>query len=85
LKLVDEMVDEHSLVLADGVREFDSGGMNYEELKGLVTNKMVQLVMDIYADRNMTDLEKTVSIISSMSYLSMENFVIHVDRLKKGY
>jgi hypothetical protein len=77
LEQIAEMVDEHSIISDQGVREFNTESMNYEELKALTCNKILQLLLDIDNDTSMSELDKFVSIASSMSYLAMENFTLH--------
>lgn len=82
LKLIEEMVDLHSDLDEFGVREFDSGNMNYEELKKLTSNKILQLLLDVNNNKELSETDKFISVASSMTYLAMENFVLHVNMLK---
>ncbi len=82
LTLIEEMVDEHTLTQEIAVREFETDDLNYEELRTLVCNKILQLMLDVNDDDSMSDEMKFISLASSMSYLSMENFVLHYERMK---
>ena len=80
LEQIAEMVDEHSIMADQGVRDFSAESMNYEELKALTCNKILQLLLDVDNDTSRSDRDKFVSIASTMSYLAIENFCLHYER-----
>jgi hypothetical protein len=81
----DEILDNIDIIALeqeDGVHEFDAGDLNYNEMKTLVANQMAELYLSVMSDETLTSPEKTISLISSMSYLAMQNFVLQYEKEK---
>lgn len=84
LTLVEEMFDEHSLTSESDVYDFSTPDMNFHELKSLVCNNILQLMLNVNNDKNLSELDKFVSLASSMSYLAAENFVLWYEIMKRN-
>jgi hypothetical protein len=82
LSLVEEIFDKHTLMSEVPVQEFKSGDLNYNKLKSLICNKILQLMLDIDQDNDMSEIDKFVLITSSMATLAAENFVLWNDKLR---
>lgn len=76
LDTIDTIATEES----DGVFEFDEQQLNYHEMKTLVANQITELYLNVMHDDGLTGEEKAISLIASMSYLAMQNFVLHYER-----
>ena len=77
IEMIESSIDEIALMEADGVREFEQDDLNYETLKRLVVLKIIELYNNIMNDDSLSTTDKEVSLIAAMTYLSMQNFVIH--------
>ena len=77
------LIDEIAQMETDGLFEFDAPEISYEKLKDSVVSSMVQCVTDILHDSETDEKQKVNIIISSLSYLSMQNFMLWYDKRKR--
>ena len=78
--IVGLLVDEIALMEADGVHEFQMGTLDYESMKRLVVNSVTEMVLGILKDPDLTEEQKITSLITSTSYVSMQNFVLWAEK-----
>lgn len=77
-----DTIDTIATEETDGVFEFNEQDLNYHEMKTLVANQITELYLNIMSDDGLTGEEKSISLIASMSYLAMQNFVLQYQKEK---
>ena len=64
------------------VFEFEAqNGFNYEALKRLVATQIMEHVIRTLSNKDMTGEQNLAILISSMSYMTMQNFVLEYKQL----
>jgi hypothetical protein len=79
VELIEELLD--TMMLESDIPYDDNELINYEAAKKIIVSGTIEQISTMLTNPNMTGEQKAVSIITSISYLSMENFVL---RVKKG-
>ena len=77
LETVLEIIDDVASGDDTNVFEFEAqNGFNYEALKRLVATQIMEHVIRTLSNKDMTGEQNLAILISSMSYMTMQNFEI---------
>lgn len=76
---ISEMVDTISLY---SEADFENAAIHYETAKLLIIEQMIPLVNEIINSEEMSEAEKYISLVSTMSYTSLENFFLQAELQK---
>jgi hypothetical protein len=53
--------------------------MTYHEAKTLIGNKIIQLYLDNVIDMTITEEQRTLKVVSYMTYMTVENFILQCE------
>ena len=82
LETVLEIIDDVASGDDTNVFEFEAqNGFNYEALKRLVATQIMEHVIRTLSNKDMTGEQNLAILISSMSYMTMQNFVLEYKQL----
>jgi len=73
------MVDQMALFEDDSVYDFKTPRLSYEQLRTMTINMMAEEIMKILNNPDTSNNDKIGMVMASMSYLSMQNFVLWYD------
>lgn len=79
VELIEELLD--TMMLESDIPYDDETLINYDAAKKIIISSTIEQICAMLTNPDMTGEQKAVSIITSISYLSVENFVL---RVKKG-
>lgn len=70
------LVDDIAIFEDDGVFDFNSHGVTYEQLKELVIDKVSAAVKAVLHDKDLSPDQKLTTLISTYTYSTMQNFIL---------
>lgn len=74
VEVIEDLLD--TMMLESPV-PYDEGIIDYEAAKQIIISGCIEQVFTIFNDPVTTPEQKSISIITAMSYLCVENFVLH--------
>lgn len=71
---VSELIDIEALT--SGV-DFENSTIDFEIAKMLIIQQTLPMILNILADEKLNSHDKIVALVSSMSFVCLENFYLH--------
>lgn len=78
--MASELVDIECLT--SGV-DFENSSIDFETAKMLIIQQTLPLILNILTDEKMNSGDKIVALLSSMSFVCLENFYLHYSNINQ--
>jgi len=85
LEEIRNIIDDVASIDDTDIFDFQAeNGFDYEKLKNLISTEIMEHVLKTLNNENMTPEDNLALLISSMSYMTMQNFVLEYKLLSNG-